>query len=33
MVETMGLDHIRTTENAAKKAESESKRDVKRIEK
>ena len=32
MVETRGLDHIRTTENAAKMAESESKRDVKRIE-
>ena len=32
MVETRGLDHIRTTENAAKMAESESKRDdVKRI--
>ena len=31
MVETRGLDHIRTTENSAKMAESESKRDVKRI--
>ena len=32
MVVTRELDHIRTTENAAKMAESESKRDVKRIE-
>ena len=33
MVETRGLDHIQTiTENAAKIAESESKRNVKRIE-
>ena len=33
MVETRRLDHIWTTENAAKMAERESKRDVKRIEK
>ena len=32
MVETRGLDHIQTTENAAKMAKNESKWDVKRIE-
>ena len=32
MVETRRLDHNRTIENAAKMAESESKRNVKRIE-
>ena len=32
MVETRGLDHIRTIENASKMAESESKRNVKLIE-